>query len=308
MKKLITLLIIAPTLLMAQSFTSTGNEVIHVKPGTDFSSVDGFLMKGSGTNIFSILQGNYPYNVAPYSRRSLVTNPNARLEIRNVGNTQIANFYMDVDYASSKVLADLRIQNTNSAATYSVGLEQTAHVGFNDIPLEWSITRTGAASTDVHNLVFYWGNELETAQIPVKRLFIFDTNTNEWVQLSSSNTAVDEFNKTLVYSGFRGELSNTKFMIAQALSEVNLSGNFTPFSWCIGSASNVQSFAVEGTNLTNPLVVTAPNNFEISLIPQGPFTNSISINPISQNVQSTVIYIRLAQNASTSGNFDITAS
>ncbi|MEN9969349.1 MAG: hypothetical protein RIR94_1546 [Bacteroidota bacterium] len=308
MKRLLTILLLSPSFLMAQSLTSTGNEVIYVKPGTAISSVDGFRLAGSGTNIFSIEQGDSPFNVAPASRRILVTNPNARIEIRNVGNTQIANYYMDVNYASTEVLADLSIQNSNASSTYKVGLQQTAHNSFNDIPVEWTIQKTNATSTDVHNLIFNWGNELEPTQIPVKRLFMFDNATNDWVQLADANTTVDEFNNTLVYSGFEGDLTSKRFMIAQAKSNVTLTGAMTNFEWCSGAASAVQSFSVEATNLTQALTVTAPTNFEISLIPQGPFSNTLTINPIAFNVQPTVVYIRVAQSATTFGTFNMTAS
>ena len=308
MKRLLTILLLSPAFLMAQSLTSTGNEVIYVKPGTAISSVDGFRLAGTSTNIFSIEQGDSPFNVAPASRRILMTNPNARIEIRNVANTQIANYYMDVNYASTEVLADLSIQNSNASATYKVGLRQIAHASFNDIPVEWTIQKTNATSTDVHNLIFYWGNELEPTQIPVKRLFMFDNATNDWVQLADANTTVDEFNNTLVYSGFEGDLTSKRFMIAQAKSDVTLTGAMTNFEWCSGAASAVQSFSVEATNLTQALTVTAPTNFEISLIPQGPFSTTLTINPIAFNVQPTVVYIRVAQSATTFGTFNIAAS
>ncbi len=308
MKKLITLLFLSPTLLLAQSLISTGNEIIYVEPGTAISSVNGFHMSGTSSNVLSIEQGNTPYNLAPASRRVLVTNSAARLEVRNLGRTQIANFYMDVDYAATRVIADLRIQNTNSASSYNVGLEQISHANFNDIPVEWTITRNASAPSNVHNLVFFWGNELETAQIPVKRLFIFDNAINEWVQLPDANTSVDEFNKTLVFSGFRGELNSTRFMIAQAEANVLLTGNLLPFDLCSAGSNSVQSFSVQGTNLSNALSVHAPLDFSVSLIPQGPFLDSVTINPIGFNVQPTVIYIKLNQGATLNGSATILAS
>jgi hypothetical protein len=52
--------------------------------------------------------------------------------------------------------------------------------------------------------------------------------------------------------------------------------------------SAVQSFTVGGINLTSPLVVTAPSNYEVSINATAGFSNSLSITPSSGNVSNTI--------------------
>ncbi|REE17036.1 lamin tail-like protein [Winogradskyella pacifica] len=57
--------------------------------------------------------------------------------------------------------------------------------------------------------------------------------------------------------------------------------------------SSEDTFTVEGSLLTNNIVVTAPTDFEISLTTGTGFTNSITLNESSGTVASTTIYVRL---------------
>ena len=89
-----------------------------------------------------------------------MSNPNAIYEIRNVANTFTAEFFTDITYSSQVNVADVYIQNANSLGTYQLNLEQISHPGYNDIPVEWTISRSGFNASDMHNLVFKWGNAL----------------------------------------------------------------------------------------------------------------------------------------------------
>ncbi|MBU2926960.1 lamin tail domain-containing protein [Winogradskyella psychrotolerans] len=57
--------------------------------------------------------------------------------------------------------------------------------------------------------------------------------------------------------------------------------------------SSEDTFTVEGTDLTNDIVITAPTDFEISLTSGTGFTNSITLTESSGAVASTTIYARL---------------
>lgn len=265
-------------------------------------------MGGTANNVFTIPQGTTLHDGAPYSHSVLMTNPNSTYTVRDVEAGQIAHFYAAVSFASQAAQTDMRLQNANATSDYQLQLISTPHAGYNAVPVEWSMTKTTTAGTDLSNLSFAWDNLLETAQIPVKRLFVFDTDTNAWVQLPEGNTSVDEFNNTLIYNGFVGELNNTRFMIAQGESELTLTADFDNLTRCDGTSSGLQSFSVAGKNLTNPVTVTAPTNFEISLIPQGPFSDEITVNPIANNLTTTVVYIRIAADATATGTFDINAT
>ncbi len=57
--------------------------------------------------------------------------------------------------------------------------------------------------------------------------------------------------------------------------------------------SSEDTFTVEGSLLTNDIVITAPTDFEISLTAGTGFTNSITLTESSGTVASTTIYVRL---------------
>ena len=52
-------------------------------------------------------------------------------------------------------------------------------------------------------------------------------------------------------------------------------------------------FTVSGSGLSNPLTVTAPAGFEVSLNAGSGFSNSLSLSLASGNVSTTTIYVRL---------------
>lgn len=63
----------------------------------------------------------------------------------------------------------------------------------------------------------------------------------------------------------------------------------TGFNYVPGAGpSAAQSFTVGGINLTSPLVVTAPSNYEVSINATTGFSNSVSITPTSGTVASTI--------------------
>jgi len=77
------------------------------------------------------------------------------------------------------------------------------------------------------------------------------------------------------------------------------------FNYAISAAvpSAEQTFAVEGLFLTNNLVITAPTNYEVSLVTGSAFSASVSITPSSGTVVETTIYARLKAGL-TAGNYN----
>jgi len=71
--------------------------------------------------------------------------------------------------------------------------------------------------------------------------------------------------------------------------------NISNLSYAGGSGpSEVKSFVVSGTRLTNNLTITAPTNFEIATSPTTGFSSSsIILNHSGGNISNTTIYIRL---------------
>lgn len=75
--------------------------------------------------------------------------------------------------------------------------------------------------------------------------------------------------------------------------------------------SVVGSFAVSGSALSQNINISAPVNYEISLNENSGYTSSISLSPINEGVNSTIIYVRLATGLVAGGyndNITITAT
>ena len=82
-------------------------------------------------------------------------------------------------------------------------------------------------------------------------------------------------------------------------------GSIPSFGNCaIYFASDAQKYTVSGSALSAPLVITAPSHFEISLVYNSQFAQSITLLPIAGNVSNTVIYVRFSPylTGSQSGN------
>ena len=76
--------------------------------------------------------------------------------------------------------------------------------------------------------------------------------------------------------------------------EISVGNAITGFTYFFGNGpSTEKDFSVSGSNLTENIVVTAPQNFEISLTSETGFTSSLSLSPTSGTVSSTTIYVRL---------------
>ncbi len=242
--------------LSAQSFVSTGSEEILIRPGTAFASVDGVQLAGSSANIFALPYDLALANTPPYSKRVLITNASSRYEMKGVPSSGSVQFFSDVLLSSQRNAVDVSITNkTSTAADYSIGLEQTSHSGYVDIPLEWIVTRVGATSTDRHDLTFSWTAALDPSSIADKVLFRYDDILEEWIQLPGQGQTLDEANRTLTITDFEGALNNTRFMIAQINNFVWLGTTSTDWAtgtnWEFGSAPSLGTEAV-----TIPAAVT----------------------------------------------------
>ena len=309
MKKLILLfLFVLPQYLLAQSIVSTGSEVIFVRPNTTVSTVDGLELKGSSQNRLS-LPLSFDFNqLSPYNNRVLIGNSNVVYQVRSVSTNTRADFFTDIPYAGNRTKAEFALTNKSATGDFNLRLQQSSRIGYNDIPMEWIVSKSNGNVGDSQDLIFSWGEELEPVLIPFKRLFVFDPATEEWEQLPEDNTTVDEDANRLTFSEYEGSLSNTRFMLAQAIPQINLNGTFTDILWCPEIASPSQTFTVEAFDLTNDLTLTAPANFEIALSEEGAYLNQLVIAPSNGKVPLTTLYVRIKATASASGTFSIEAS
>lgn len=70
-----------------------------------------------------------------------------------------------------------------------------------------------------------------------------------------------------------------------------VSGTLNNFTSLIGAPSSSQTFVVSGTNLSANIVITTPDQFEVSLTSNGTFSSTLQLVPSNGSVNSTV-YIR----------------
>ena len=96
-------------------------------------------------------------------------------------------------------------------------------------------------------------------------------------------------------SNCRFYLDNFKIECADPNPTINVSPNsLTNFEYYLGyGPSETQSFTVSGTSLSDPITLTAPTNYEISLNSESGFSNSLSIGLTGGIVPETLIYVRL---------------
>jgi len=95
---------------------------------------------------------------------------------------------------------------------------------------------------------------------------------------------------------------------------INFSAAAGSITACEGTASvspDIQQFTVSGASLTDDIVITAPNNFEISLLPGSKYGNSLTLLQQGGTVNNTIIYVRssaLALSPAVSGNVTLTST
>jgi len=90
---------------------------------------------------------------------------------------------------------------------------------------------------------------------------------------------------------------------------VTLTGTFTSFSTCAGTASGTQTLTVSGSNLTADITVTAPTGFELSKTgANGTYSSTLVYAKTGSSVASSTFYVRLKSNATNGVGGNVTAS
>ncbi|MBL7927759.1 MAG: T9SS type A sorting domain-containing protein [Bacteroidia bacterium] len=97
---------------------------------------------------------------------------------------------------------------------------------------------------------------------------------------------------------------------ASGTATIVTTGTLNPFSSCAGFVSAAQSFTVSGSGLTANLDVTAPTGYEVSLTAGSGYAATLALTPVSGNVNTTTIFVRLTNSASgtPSGNVACTSA
>jgi len=175
--------------------------------------------------------------------------------------------------------------------TFSVeGINLTANVDVN-APVDFEISLTsGGTFTSSITLTQTEGTVASTpVYVRLKAGLGVNTYSGD-VTISSAGTDT----KTVAVSG----------EISAADPQFSFTAFLDDFNYVISDAapSAEQTFTVEGLFLTNNLVITAPENYEVSLVTGSAFTTSVSITPSSGTVAETTIYARLKAGL-TEGNY-----
>ncbi|MFQ3182767.1 MAG: hypothetical protein ACI9Z4_002381 [Polaribacter sp.] len=166
--------------------------------------------------------------------------------------------------------------------TFSVeGINLTANVGVSaPVDFEISLTSNGTFTSAVTLTQIEGTLASTTVYVRLKADLVVHTYAGE-AATSSAGAAV----KTVALSG-EITAANPQFSVTAFLDD---------FNYVISDAvpSLEQTFAVEGLFLTNNLVVTAPTDYEVSLVTGSVFSASVTIAPSSGEVAETTIYARL---------------
>jgi hypothetical protein len=118
----------------------------------------------------------------------------------------------------------------------------------------------------------------------------FSQNNFEFTDCGASNLAVSSWVDHVSENGTPGVMTCVVVGPTITVSTATLTG----FTYVFGSGpSTEQTFTVEGSDLTNDIILTAPANYEISETSGGGYTSPITLTQGGGAVSSTTIYIRL---------------
>ena len=92
---------------------------------------------------------------------------------------------------------------------------------------------------------------------------------------------------------------------------ISVSGSLSALNTTYGTASSTSNFTVSGTNMTTPVIVTAPAGFQVSTSSTDNFSGNLTIQPTAGTITNTTIHVRLSPTANAgtySGNITLTST
>ncbi|MHC1705912.1 MAG: hypothetical protein AB9842_00170 [Bacteroidales bacterium] len=171
--------------------------------------------------------------------------------------------------------------STVTAEQYESALTGTPEPGVVIYPDRyWSITQTG--STD-----FYYNITLDGTGYNV-------VNSPRVLKKDASNILSYQASYVSPYFTVNNLTSFSDFALGEftPLPNLVINGNLSPFNTTLGSPSSSQFYLVQGTNLVDNVVITAPPHFELFDMSGGEYTNSITLTPFSGNLPLTQVIVR----------------
>ena len=119
------------------------------------------------------------------------------------------------------------------------------------------------------------------------------TNTEYTFTGSASGEVVLSWTQTSSRALYLKKIEVTYTTAALPTVTVNPT-SLSGFSYTVGNGpSSEQPFTVSGTNLTDDVILTPDENYEISTSQYSGFTSSLTLTPSSGTLSSTTIYVRL---------------
>ncbi len=113
------------------------------------------------------------------------------------------------------------------------------------------------------------------------------------------------------YSSISGAADNACFEVLTSDQAITITGTpLNSFSSTPGNPSAEQNYTVEGSGLTDDIIITAPTDFEVSTTSGSGFGSSVVLTESGGTVSSTTIYVRFnrATTGTSSGNITHTST
>jgi hypothetical protein len=118
----------------------------------------------------------------------------------------------------------------------------------------------------------------------------------------SYNTGTNPTSTSAFNSG-NGTISIT---YGASSATITSSASLTGFTACTGSPSSPQNFTASGTGLSEGILVTASEGFEVCTTAGGTYNHTLTLNQTGGSVSNTTVYVRMTSSASGSPSGDIT--
>ncbi|NLG95985.1 MAG: DNRLRE domain-containing protein, partial [Chloroflexi bacterium] len=257
-----------------------GATVVQVSPFTtspqnalfrwDLSSIPAGAVITDASLTFNVTDGS-AYPVKLYKMR--------RAWVEGTSNDQSSSSSANWDTYDGKNNWGSGGAESTSADRYDINLWTVATNAFNNTG-----SRMFVLNADGVAAVQSWvNNPQENFGLTAQRDTAQSSSSNDYWIVSSSE-ASDQ--------NQRPKLNVTYCLPSSGPSIITSKSTLPAFTSQPGTPSAAQSYTVSASNLSEPLVITAPDNFQISLSESGGFGPSITLTPSSGAVPTTTIYVR----------------
>ncbi|MCC5944240.1 MAG: fibronectin type III domain-containing protein [Bernardetiaceae bacterium] len=172
--------------------------------------------------------------------------------------------------------------------------QRSSNAGPRDFKVQYSLD--GTAWVDVPDTDITVGNDWTTGLLPETDLP--DAMDNQasvylrWIMTSNTRVTGGTDVVSAVGTSRMEDLIVRGTPIPIATPTLNITEDLDPFLvTTIGTPSAEQSYTVEGSDMADDLLITAPAEFEISLTSGGPYSTTLTLDAATVNAGTTTIYV-----------------